>query len=119
MVMVGPTCAVAVCGAGVAPSSPGYQKPVVAVVPFDNDGAVAKLAGGPQPLTRCGGSELKKLLAAAIAEAAGKAVCARLETAVVSADCRLAEVAFALAPMVNWPVPGGESVVASSVMVWL
>ena len=54
-----------------------------------------------------------------MAEAAGNAVCARFETAVVSAACRLVAVAFAVAPMVNWLVPGGEAVVACSVMVWL
>src|SRR5271163_3647516 len=118
MVMVGPTCAVAVCSAGVEPFSPVYQNTVFAVVPFCNDVAVAKFAGEPG-LTRCGGSELKKLLAAAMAEAAGSAVCARFETAVVSADCRLVAVAFAEAPIVNWPAPGGEAVVACSVMVWL
>jgi hypothetical protein len=63
--MSGPTCAVAVCRAGVALFSPVYQETVLALVPLTSD--VAVLKGGP--LTRCGGSELKKLLAAAIAEA--------------------------------------------------
>jgi hypothetical protein len=62
---------------------------------------------------------LKKLLAAAMAEAAGSAVWARLPTALVSAVCRLVAVAVALAPMVNWFAPGGDAVVACSVMVWL
>src|SRR5580704_4394321 len=118
MVIVGPTWAVAVCSAGVEPFSPVYQNTVFAVVPFCKAVAVAKFAGEPG-LTLCGGSELKKLSAAAMAEAAGSAVCARLETALVSAACMLVAVAFAEAPMVNWPVPGGEVVVACSVMVWL
>ncbi len=116
--MVGPTCAVAVCRSGVAPFSPVYQNTVFAVVPFCSAVAVAKFAGEPG-LTRCGGSELKKLLAAATAEAAGSAVCARFVTAVVIAACRLVAVAFAEAPMVNWSSPGGDVVVACSVMVWL
>ena len=107
-----------VCSAGVEPFSPVYQNTVFAVVPFCKAVAVAKFAGEPG-LTRCGGSELKKLLAAAMAEAAGSAVCARLETALVSAACILVAVAFAEAPMVNWPAPGGDAVVACSVMVWL
>ena len=54
-----------------------------------------------------------------MAEAAGSAVCARLPIAPVSAVCRLVAVAAGVAPMVNWFAPGGESVVACSVMVWL
>src|SRR5579862_1626798 len=114
MVVEGPTWASAVCRAGVAPDSPVYQNTVLAGVPATSDVAEA---GGP--LTRSGGFELKKLLAAAIAEAAGNAVCARLAIAPDSAVCRLPAVAVALAPMVNWLAPGGEFVVACSVMVWL
>ncbi len=54
-----------------------------------------------------------------MAEAAGSAICARLPMAPVSAVCRLAAVAAGVAPMVNWFAPGGEAVVACSVMVWL
>ena len=115
MVIDGPTCAVAVCSAGVLPFSPVYQNTVFAGVPFTSDVAVSY--GGPA--TSCGGSELKKLLAAAMAEAAGSAVCARLLTALVSAACRLVAVAAGVAPMVNWFAPGGDAVVACSVMVWL
>jgi hypothetical protein len=42
-----------------------------------------------------------------------------LETAPLSAVCRLVAVAAALAPMVNWLAPGGEAVVACSVIAWL
>src|ERR1700731_4330027 len=114
MVVEGPTWATAVWSAGVAPDSPVYQNTVLAGVPATSD---VKVAG--VPLTRSGGFELKKLLAAAIAEAAGKAVCARLAIAPDSAVCRLPAVTVALAPMVNWLAPGGESVGACSVMVWL
>ena len=62
---------------------------------------------------------MKKLLAAAMAEAAGSAVWARFETALVSAAWRLVAVAAGVAPMVNWLAAGGEFVVACSVMVWL
>src|ERR1700722_4962125 len=110
----GPTWASAVCRTGVAPDSPVYQITVLAAVPATSD---VEVAGAP--LTRSGGFELKKSLAAAIADAAGRAVCARLAIALDSAVCRLPAVALALAPMVNWLAPGGESVVACSVMVWL
>ena len=86
---------------------------VFAVVPLTSDVAVSN--GGPE--TRCGGSELKKLLAAAMADAAGNAVWSRLPTEVVSAACRLVAVSAGVAPMVNWLVPGGEAVVACSVIV--
>src|SRR5215472_1750197 len=111
----GPTGAVAVCRAGSAPFSPVYQNTVLAGVPATSDVAVSN--GGP--LTRCGGFELKKSLAAAIAEAAGSAVCARLVTALPSAACKLAAVSAGVVPIVNWPGPGGEFVVACSEMVWL
>ena len=91
-----------------------YQNTVLAGVPATSDVEEAGV-----PLTRSGGFELKKSLAAAIAEAAGNAVCARLAIAPDSAVCRLPAVAVALAPMVNWFAPGGESVVACRVMVWL
>src|ERR1700722_4704717 len=54
MVIVGPTCAVALCSAGVEPFSPVYQNTVFAVVPFCKDVAVAKFAGEPgsTPLRR-------------------------------------------------------------------
>jgi hypothetical protein len=39
--MEGPTWAVAVCSAGVEPSSPVYQNTVLAGVPFSKDVAVA------------------------------------------------------------------------------
>src|SRR5580700_8259900 len=97
MLVDGPTCATAVWRAGVAPDSPVYQNTVSAVVPLCS--AVAVLNGGPA--TRCGGFELKKLLAAATADAAGSVVCARLPTAVVSAACKLAAVAAGVAPMAN------------------
>src|SRR6204780_4662168 len=114
MVVEGPTWARAVCRAGVGPDSPVYQNTVLALVPATSD---VEEAGAP--LTRSGGFELKKSLAAAIAEAAGNAVCARLAIAPDSAVCRLPAVALALAPMVNWFAPGGEAVVACRVMVWL
>src|SRR5580704_5551451 len=97
MVVEGPTCATAVWRAGVAPASPVYQNTVLAGVPACS--AVAVLKGGPA--TRCGGLELKKLPAAATADAAGSWVCAKLPTAVVSAACRLAAVAAGVAPMTN------------------
>ena len=74
-----------------------YQNTVLALVPLTSD--VAELKGGP--LTRCGGSELKKLLAAASADAAGSAVPVKVETAPLSAVCRLIAVAPGVAPMVN------------------
>src|SRR5215831_9068562 len=111
--MSGPTNAVAVCRAGVALFSPVYQKTVLALVPLTSEVAVSN--GGP--LTRWGGSELKKLLAAAIVEAAGSAVWSRLETAPLSAVCRLLAVAAAVVPMANWLAPGGDAVVACSVML--
>src|SRR5580704_6016799 len=114
MVVEGPTWASAVCSAGVLPDSPVYQNTVLAAVPATSDVEEAGV-----PLTRSGGFELKKSLAAAIAEAAVNAVCARLVIAPDSAVCRLPAVRVALAPMVNWFAPGGESVVAWSVMVWL
>src|SRR5580704_6911265 len=114
MVVERPTWADAVWRAGVAPDSPVYQITVLAGVPATSDVEEAGV-----PLTRNGGFELKKSLAAAIAEAAGNAVCARLAIAPDSAVCRLPAVTVALAPMVNWLAPGGESVVAWSVMVWL
>src|SRR6516164_3880491 len=91
-------CAVAVLRGGALPASPVYQFTVFAAVPATSDGAVPK--GGP--LTRCGGwvaSVLKKLFAAAIAEAAVNAVAASVETAVVSAALRLVAVAAGVAPM--------------------
>src|ERR1700688_271047 len=115
MLIDGPTCALAVWRAGVAPDSPVYQNTVLAAAPFCS--AVAELNGGPT--TRCGGFELKKLLAAATAEAAGSAVCARLPTAVASAACRLPAVTAGVAPMANWFGPGDAAEVAWSVMVWL
>src|SRR5580704_5760387 len=114
MVVDGPTCAVAVCRAGVLPAPPVYQNTVLADVPATSDMDVAGV-----PLTRSGGFELKKLLAAATADAAGSAVCARLVMALVSAAWILLAVAFALAPMVNWFAAGGESVVACKLIVWL
>src|SRR5580704_18351749 len=114
MVVEGPTWASAVCRAGVAPDWPLYQITVLAGVPATSE---VEVAGAP--LTRSGGFELKKSLAAAIADAAGSAVCARLAMAPDSAVCRLPAVTVALAPMVNWLAPGGETVVACSVMVWL
>jgi len=59
------------------------------------------------------------LLAAAIAEAAGSAVWSRLETAPLSAVCRLLAVAAVVVPMVNWLAPGRDAVVACSVTAWL
>src|ERR1700730_11093408 len=115
IVIDGPTCAVAVWRAGVAPDSPVYQNTVLAAVPFCS--AIALLKGGPA--TRCGGFELKKLLAAATAEAAGSVVCARLPTAVVKAACRLAAVAAGVPPMANWLAPGDAAEVACSDMFWL
>ena len=106
MVIDGPTCAVAVCSAGVLPFSPVYQNTVFAAVPLTKP---VEVSGG-EPLTRCGGSELKKSLAAAIAEAAGSAVCVRPVMADVSAVCRLVAVSDGNAPMVNWFAPGGEGV---------
>src|SRR5258708_4704794 len=114
MVVEGPTWACAVWRTGVAPDSPVYQNSVLALVPATSDVEEAGV-----PLTRSGGVALKKLLAAAIAEAAGSAVCARLDIAPDSAVCRLPAVTLALAPMVNWFAPGGEAVVACSVMVWV
>src|SRR5690242_2745803 len=111
----GPTCAVAVCRAGSAPFSPVYQNTVLAGVPATSEVAVSN--GGP--LTRCGGFEVKKSFDAASAEAAGNAVCARLVTAPLSAVCKLAAVSAVVVPMVNWPGPGGELVVACSEMVWV
>src|SRR5580704_1511617 len=113
MVVEGPTWASAVWRTGVAPDSPVYQITVLAGVPATSDVEEAGV-----PLTRSGGFELKKSLAAAIAEAAGNAVCARLVIAPDSAVCRLPAVRVALAPMVNWFAPGGEPVVAWTVMVW-
>ena len=113
MVMPGPTCAVAVCSAGVLPFSPVYQNTVFAGVPFTKP---VEVSGG-EPLTRSGGS-LKKSLAAAIAEAAGSAVCVSPVMAVVKAVCRLVAVSEGNVPMVNWLAPGGEFVVACSEMVW-
>src|ERR1700744_4394564 len=94
-VVDGPTCAVAVCS-GVALLPPVYQDTVLADVPATSDVEVAGV-----PLTRITGLPLKKLLAAAIADAAGSAVLARLPTAVVRALWTLASVALASAPMVN------------------
>src|ERR1700722_296899 len=114
MVVVGPTWASAVCSAGVLPDSPVYQNTVLAGVPATRDVEVAGV-----PLTRSGGFELKKSLAAAIAEAAGNAGCARLVIAPHRPGCRLPAGRGGLAPMVNWFALGGESVVACRVMVWL
>src|SRR5580704_18045391 len=99
----GPTSAVAAWRAGVEPDSPVYQNTVLAVVPACSAVAVAK--GGPA--TRCGGFELKKLLAAAIAESAGSAV------------CRLAAVSAGVGPMENWLAPGVADAVAWSEIVWV
>src|SRR5205807_7255112 len=96
--------AVAVSRAGPAPASPVYQLTVLAGVPATKAVAVAK--GGPA--TRRGGwvaSVLKKSLAAAIAEAAGSAVCASWLTALVSAACRFTAVAAGVAPIANWFAP--------------
>src|ERR1700761_8008462 len=112
MVIDGPTWAVAVCSAGVALFSPVYQKTVFADVPSTR---AVDVSGG-DPLTRCGGSS-KKSLAAAMAEAAGSAVCAKPPMAVVSAVCRLPAVTDGEVPMVNWLAPGGEFVVACSEIV--
>ena len=94
---MGPTCAVAVWRAGVPPFSPVYQKTVFAVVPLTS---AVDVSGG-EPLTRSGGLEPKKSLAAAIAEAAGNAVCVRPVMAVVKAVCRLVAVSEGNVPMVN------------------
>src|SRR5262249_1657771 len=110
----GPTWAIAVERAGMLPWSPVYHITVSADVPFTSAVAVSK--GGPA--TRWGGLELKKSLAAAIAEAAGSAVCARLVTAFVSAVCRLPAVRDGVAPIVNWLAPAGEAVVACKLIVW-
>jgi len=78
----GSTCAVAVPRADAAPASPVYQDSVLAAVPAIR--AVAVANGGP--LTRCGGLAallLKKLPAAATAEAAVSDVAASVVTAVV------------------------------------
>ena len=83
-----------------------YQNTVLAGVPSVSEVAVAGV-----PEMTCGGSE-KKLLAAAMAEAAGRAVCARLLMALVSDVCRLAAVAAAFGPIVNWFAPGDALVVA-------
>src|ERR1700692_1135200 len=96
MVVEGPPWASAVCRAGVAPDSPVYQITVLAGVPATSD---VEEAGAP--LTRSGGFELKKSLAAAIAEAAGKAVCARLDIAPDSAGCRLPAGAVAVGRMLD------------------
>src|SRR3984957_5946522 len=102
MVVEGPTWANAVCRTGVAPDSPVYQNTVLAGVPATSD---VEDAGAP--LTRSGGFELKKSLAAAIAEAAGNAVCARLAIAPDSAVCRLPAGALGLAPRLT-ETDGGE-----------
>src|SRR2546421_7999976 len=108
------TLTTAVPRAESVPISPVYQVTVLAGVPATR--LVAVLNGGPA--TRIGGwpaSTLKKLLAAAIAEAADKEVAASFWTAVVSEACRFAAVAFGLAPIVNSPVAGGALFVAVSV----
>src|SRR5262249_62186202 len=110
----GPTWAIAVERAGMLPWSPVYHITVSADVPFTSAVAVSK--GGPA--TRWGGLELKKSLAAAIAEAAGSAVCARLVTAFVSAVCRLPAVMDGVAPIANRFAPGGGGGVACKIAVW-
>src|SRR5947209_18044960 len=115
MLWDGPTIAVAVWRAGVAPDSPVYQNTVSAGVPFCS--AVALLNVGP--VTRSGGFDEKKSWAAATAEAAGSAVWASAPTAVASAACRLAAVSAGVVPMVNWLGPGVAEAVACSEIVWL
>ena len=73
--------------------------------------ATVAVAGAPE--TRSGGSS-KKLLDAAIAEAADSDVAPIWVTPAVSAACRLAAVAAGVAPMVNWLAPGVAEVVACS-----
>ena len=75
----GPICAVTVC-CGELLLPPVYQNTVFADVPATSDVDVAGV-----PLTRSGGSLLKKSLAAAMAEAAGNCVCASVVMAPVKA----------------------------------
>ena len=99
--------------AGSVPISPVYQVTVLLDVPATSAVAVERAS----PATRIGGwpaPTLKKLSAAAIAEAADSDVAASFCVAVVSEACRFAAVALTLAPMVNSPAPGGEAFVAVS-----
>src|SRR5262245_19004716 len=107
------TRAVAVARAGSTPISPVYQDTVLAGVPATNAVAVA---GGP--LTRCG-VPLKKLSAAAMAEAAASDVLASVWIEPVKAVCRLAAVVAASTPIVNSFGPGVADVVAVSLMTSL
>src|SRR6185312_10542354 len=88
---------------------PVYQDTVLALVPATSEVAVAGV-----PETRMGGSS-KKLLDAAIAEAAVSEVLPIWLRPAVRAACRLIAVAAAVAPMVNWLVPGVVEAVACSV----
>src|SRR5579862_986217 len=85
---------------------PVYQNTVLALVPATSAVAVA---GAPE--TRIGGSS-KKLLAAAMAEAADSEVLPIWATPAVSAACRFAAVGAGVAPMPNWLAPGVADVVA-------
>ena len=101
-------------GGGVAapasmPSSPVYHWTVFAAGAGDERGRGRKWRA-VDPLRRI--ARLKKSFAAATAEAAVSDVDASVLTPPVSADCRLVAVAAGVAPMVNWPEPGGEAVVA-------
>ena len=91
-----------------------YQDTVFADVPATS--AVAVSNGGPA--TRCG-VPLKKLSAAATAEAAVSAVLASSPTAAVSAVCKLVAVAAAVRSIVNSFGPGVTDCVAVSVIVSL
>ena len=62
---------------------------------------------------------MKKLLAAATTDAAASEVSASVAMDAVTAACRLAQVAAADAPMVNWFGPGLADVVAVRVNVSL
>src|SRR5712691_6460018 len=106
--------AVAVERAESLPASPVYQITVLAALPAIMPMAMSN--GGPS--TRWGGlllSALKKSSDAVIDDAAVSEVAASLPIAVVSAVCRLAVVAAALAPIVNSLAPGGDLSVAVSV----
>src|SRR5881394_1005129 len=112
------TLATAVPRAESVPISPVYQVTVLAGVPAMRD--VALLNGGP--FTRIGGwpaSTSKKLFAAAIVEAADSEVAASFWTAPVRAAWKFVAVSLGNVPIVNWPGPGGELVVAVSVSCWL
>src|SRR5262245_49059478 len=99
--------------AGVLPASPVYHDTVFAGVPAVSVVACVNGTVGGLATTRIGGlasSMLKNSSAALSAEAAASDVAASLPTEVLSVVCRLAVVAVASAPMVNWFSPGGESV---------